>query len=715
MNMPDRRPERVQLATRIMDASDEIDLIGLMRTLWRGKLWIALAIVAATFIGGYYAYRVAVPMYSSNATVVLQNRQESIVELEGVLSGLSGDQTTLNTETEVLRSRKLIKKLVHELELIKDPEFNKTLVEPNRYSLGSLKRLIAGLVLPSDEQTAASDDAILQATVDQVLKALSVSNIPKSYVFEITVLTSSAEKSALLANKLAELYILDQLEVKFSATEQATNWLTDRVADLKIDLEVAEAKVSAFDTRIELMSPEALEALNRQLKNQRDRVAEAIADADRFSARVTNLEKAERSGVLENMAVAASDGNLTRLLELVNQGRVASEVFIERFQQILRRTVLERDRAQNQVTALTMSVAELEQKIEAQSFDLVELQQLEREAEASRLIYEYFLNRLKETAVQQGIQQADSRVLSQAVVPTEPTSPRKSLILALSALLGLMAGSGFVYMRSMFHNSFLSAEDLEAETGYTVMGSIPVIPAKSRKELLDYVLKKPNSRAAESTRNLRTSLMLSNIDSPPRIVMSTSTLPSEGKTTQSLLLAVNMAALGRKVLLIEGDIRRRVFAEYFDIKEKKGLVSVLSGEARLEDIVQHDESLGIDILIGEQPKVNAADLFASGKFFSFLQAVRDTYDLVVIDTPPVLVVPDARVIGQHVDAILYTVKWNATPKPMVRAGLQMFESVDLQVTGLVLSQHNPKGATRYGSGGYGGSYSGGAYSGYYDN
>ncbi len=189
--------------------------------------------------------------------------------------------------------------------------------------------------------------------------------------------------------------------------------------------------------------------------------------------------------------------------------------------------------------------------------------------------------------------------------------------------------------------------------------------------------------------------------------MSTSTIPGEGKTTQSIALAQNLSGLGKSVLLIEGDIRRRTFLQYFDKPAVGGLVSVVSGDHSLSDAVVHDDELKIDILMGEKASMNAADFFSSDKFKEFMVTTREVYDYIIIDTPPVLVVPDARVIGHLVDSIVYSVKWNSTNQHQVVEGLRQLSSVGLRVSGLVLAQIDPRGMKRYG---YGGRY--GAYSGY---
>lgn len=698
----------------IQSEQDEIDLSEIVRTIWRGKVFIAFCAIVATFIGGWYAYSVATPVFTSRATVALESRQEQVVDIESVVTGLSGDQATINTEVEVIRSRGIIEKLVARMNLVEDPEFNPHLRPEPSFSIGkaiNMVRDLAGVSPPAPR--TPTDRAIVDSVIDEVLRVISVSNIRQTFVFQITATSEGPEKAAELANTLAQLYILEQLETKFDATEQATTWLTDRVSDLQVELEAAEAEVKDFNASAQLVSPEALTGLNRQIKELRDRLRDTRVSAEEASARLAALREAQQTGDIMLMAELANDPTLNRAVQLMQNSGSANpdrSAFDVRFDQIVTRVELDTARAASQSEALRQTIAEQEQQIEEQSADLVKLQQLQREANASRLIYEFFLNRLKETSVQEGIQQADSRILSQAVVPTRPSAPRRSLILAISMAAGLLLGGGIVLLREFMQTTFRDAVELEQRTGYTVIGQIPVVPARRRKNVLKYLTDKPTSAAAEAIRNLRTSVLLSNIDNPPQVIMSTSSIPTEGKTTQSLALTQNLSGLGKKVLLIEGDIRRRVFSQYFEVKEKAGLLSVLSGDAKLSESVIHIDDLGADILVGEKAKTNAADIFSSEKFTNFLNAAREEYDYIIIDTPPVLAVPDARIIGQSVDAIVYAVKWDKTSHRQVREGLKAFEDVNIRISGLVLSQISSKGMKRYG---YGDSYA--AYGAYYDN
>ena len=693
VDMISQKPSQVTQARQgPEDAGDTIDLSSLLGALWRGKFIIAAFMIATTLLAGFYAYAVAVPKFTSTAVVVLNSREEQVVDIESVVGGLGGGSEIIATEVEVLRSRSLLGKVVDRLDLMSDPEFNRSLVPPS--TMDSLKLSIRSIFGASGGSGASSTPELQarrqrEGTISQLLGSLNIRVVPQSLVFQIIVETTDPRKSALIADTIAELYIRDQLDAKFSATEQATSWLSSRVADLQIQLEEAEEKVKLFRANTDLVSTEALQGLEVQLKEIRDRIANVVAARDTAETR------------LAEMQAAADDGTESPDAE---QARL--------------RLQLDVTRMNDQVASLESLRTQLENQIDQQSSDLIELQQLTRESEANRLLYEYFLSRLKETSVQQGIQQADSRVLSEAVIPGGPSAPNKPLIMAAGMFVGLLLGMGLVLWREAARDTFRSAGDLERISGRPAMGQIPLIPTRKRKDAIAYLRQKPTSAVAEAIRNLRTSVLLSNIDNPPKLIMVTSSLPGEGKTTVSIALAQNTASMGRKTLLIEGDVRRRIFGEYFDVPEKKGLGSVLFESRSLAESVVQVPDHDFDVLLGDKGQANPADLLSSNKFAALLQEARETYDQIVIDTPPVLVVPDARIVAQLADVVLFVVRWDKTLKAQVMAGLHEFDGVNRGVDGLVLNQINQRKMRSYGRtyGSYG-AYGGyGAYgSKYYNN
>ncbi|WP_166418805.1 GumC family protein [Cochlodiniinecator piscidefendens] len=694
--------------TGVQPEADEIDLRLILSTIWRGKWIITLCFSFCVILGGYYAYKIAVPTYSASTIVILESRQEQVLDLESVIGGLSGDTSVINSEVEVLRSRNLMKQVVLALDLTNDPEFNTELRTPSGFQsfTSQLRTTLLGNPTTIELTPEEEEDRIINNTVSALLEATSVNNVRQSLVFRISATTEHAAKSALIANTIAQRYILNQLEVKQDATEQAVRWLTERVTELRVELENAEAAVTDFNANTELVSSEALQALERQVKETRDRISGALETKSTIETRLLALRNALTP---EAQLEVANSPQLNRTYQLLQNGTIDQDIYRSQFDAIVSRVEMDFTRATTQLELLQTSEHELVIQIERQNGDLITLRQLTREADASGLLYELFQSRLNETAALRGIQQADSRILSDSVRPSNPIAPRKSLILALSGILGVLLGAVIVLVRELGQNTFRTISELQKATGRTVMGQIPLLPASKRRDAIDYLAKRPTSAAAEAVRNLRTSVMLSNIDNPPQVVVVTSSLPGEGKTTVSLAFAQNLVGLGKKVLLIEGDIRRRIFGQYLDNKDALGLLAVLEGKATLEECVLEDPRIQADILIGEETKVNATDIFSSQKFKDFLEEARKVYDYIIIDTPPVLVVPDARVIGQAGDALLFVVKWDQTSKVQVDEALRMLDTVNLDVTGLVMSQVNAKGMKRYG---YAGQY--GAYGSYGD-
>jgi succinoglycan biosynthesis transport protein ExoP len=695
----------------------EMNLFFLVGVLWRRKFSILLLSMLGFTYGFYQAVFVAVPKYASSTTLALQVRNERVVDIESVISGVSTDDSAINTELEVIRSRGLLEKLVLELDLLKDAEFNRELRTESDVSLAAFRTMIRGLVgtiWPTEEveepKTVVAEprmevNTALNGTVDTLRRSISATNQRNTYVFQIRAITTDRMKSAVISNSLAELYILDQIDVKFQATENAIKWLSERAVELEAELELKENEIKDLRSSMDLTAPEALEAINRQAREVRSRLAESNAEAALQTARLNRLQEARNSDDFAKMLEVTQDPSLRRLQSSAlggDQGAIAA--YMARFDALVGTAQGNIDRAEQRALAFQESLDKIEASIADQSAELIELQQLERDAQATRTLYETFLTRLKETSVQRGLQQADSRVLSRAT-PGTYVEPRKSRIIFLNTFLGIVLGIGWVLFRQFIHTGFRAPDELERATGLPLLGQIPKMPLRTRTKLIPYLNSNSTSGAVEAIRNLRTSILLSNIDHPPQVIMSTSSVPGEGKTTNAIALAQNFAGLGKRTLLIEGDMRRLVFQDYFDYpKGGPGLVTAITRAAPLDQVIKRDSRLDLDIIQGERGSANAADVFSSDAFRTFIAELRELYDYIIIDTPPVLVVPDARVIGGLVDCVCASVAWDRTVRTQVEEMLRQFELVNVKVAGLVLTQIDPKGMRGYGYGDRYGAY-----------
>ncbi|WP_375260308.1 GumC family protein [Palleronia sp.] len=688
---------------RLIPEEDQrtVNILTLMGALWRGRRIMALSLIATLGLGGAYTFYLAPPRYAATAALSLESDGQKIMDIESLVGGGSTEDDAMNTEVELIRSRDMLTKLVEAMDLTRDPEFNEHL---RPAGLLDLDALLARAGIQRAAARIPQDELELNDTVEAVRGAIAASIQRNTYVMTLTALSEDELKARAIANTLAELYVQDQIDQKFLATETAITWLTERAAELEIEMRQQEQTLGEFRTRTDIVSLDAIEALNRQLADARNRLSATRAERAAGEDSLLRAQGLMAAGDLRGLAALHEDDQLNRLVRAgdTEGARARTVALSDRAQAVL-------SRQDGQVRTLAQSVERLEAQIAGQSQDLAELQQFEREIEATQMLYKTFLARLKEATVQRGLQQPDARIMSRAI-PGNQIAPRHPVNLILAAMLGLLIGAAAVLSRQFLNKGYRTGDALEGGTGLPLLGQIPKMPFRRRDQLLTYLNDKPASPAAEAIRNLRTSILLQG-RTPPQIIMSTSSLPGEGKTTQSISLAHNFAGLGKKVILIEGDVRRRTLDSYFKARAgKEGLVTAMKRRGGdISDLVVRDPRLKADILLGEECRINAADLFSSSSFRDFLESLRDRYDVIIVDTPPVLVVPDARVIGQHVDAILFNVAWDRTARTQVREALRQLETVNLKVNGLVLGQVDPSGAKRYGYGGTYGSYGRGYY------
>jgi capsular exopolysaccharide synthesis family protein len=704
------------------ESDSRIDLFSAFRTLWLGKFWIGLFVLVAISYGWYKAYVASTPIFMAQTQMALELAQPSALDIQAVVSGFQGDQAGINTEMAIVTSGEIIGQLVDELRLDQDPEFNPYLPNPDDepgllgQALGAAEDAIRGLLdIPEPAPEQPTPEEIRIKLIDNVRDVFQTESNWNTYVFTIFATSQNPDKSALLANTLGRLYSEDKMRNKIQAAERMAAWLSERVGELRPELEIRQQEIADLRARSALVSDLSVQAINAQAIELRSTLGTAENQLARIDRRLDSLRAAERSGDLDARLAAAQDGQLTAAADALSAGEAGARLrFDRRFAQLLQQTEAERIRAQQAVNELQSQADALTTQFESQASDLLKLQQLEQDAQATQVLYETFLTRLKEASVQSTVYESSTRLLT-AATPGVQIAPRPMAILSISLALGLILGSAFVLGREFLQSTFRTAEDLERHTGRPVVGQVPLIPARNRPDTIRYLQTKPTSAAAEAVRNLRTSILLSDIDSPPQVVMMTSSVPSEGKTTVSISLALNLAGLDKKVLLIEGDIRRCTLDAYFGgTRRSGGILSVVTGKQTLAEAVVQPEGTNIDVLMGEKSSVNAADVFSSGSFRRMLEEARRTYDYVIVDTPPVLVVPDARVIAQYVDSVIYVVHWDNTTKSQVENGVRQFRSVNVNVDGLVLSKINPKGMKRYGYGARYGAYA--AYGGsYYNN
>ena len=376
------------------------------------------------------------------------------------------------------------------------------------------------------------------------------------------------------------------------------------------------------------------------------------------------------------------------------RGRIEAEV-----EKIVRGLSNEFEVAQAGERTLERNLSNLQEEATRSGAAHGQLRVLEREAAASRALFDTLLARFKEAGGRDEIQHADARIISYADVPALPTWPRKGLVVGAALAVSTFLGVLLVLLLELLDRGFRSSEQIESVTGAGTLSLIPLLAGLrlNRGSPVQYVLDRPASSFAESLRTLHTGLLLSDVDTAPKSVLITSSLPVEGKTTIAIAMARLIARSGRRVVLVDADLRRSQVAKILELSNEQGLVEILgTQEASLETVIQHDRDSGLHVLTaGSRSVSNPPDLFGSSRMRDLISALQHTYDLIVIDSPPLHVVSDSRVLARMVDKTVYVIRWEKTKREVATLGLKQLLESGASVAGVALSMVNVRKNARY--------------------
>lgn len=709
----------------------------MFRKLWRRKAVLIGTVILLTTLAALLTFQLT-PVYTATASVMVEPRERKVVDIQAVVSGLPPDLFTIESEIAVLRSRSLIERVVSKLELAQNPEFNREL-RPKR---SLLKMLGLEGVLPTevtDMLGSAAGKAKAEETpetklertrvelVDEFLRRLRTEMKGRSRVIEISFRSTEASLAAEAANTLADLYIVEQLEAKFEATRRATVWLNERLSGLREKVEASEKAVEDYRRRSGLTEGRGMTLSSQQLSELNSALIQARTQRAEAQARLAQVQNATRNpeGV-EAVAEVLSNPLITRLREQEAdlRRRVAelSQDIGERHPRMINLRAEMRDlntkinaevgkivqQLRNEVrvaeareASISAGLRQTETRAAEANRDEVQLRALQREATANRTLYETFLGRFKETSEQQEIQQPDARIISRADTPNRPSFPNPVMFVGVAFLLSIAAGLAFIVMLEKLDHGFRSMEQVEQLTGRPALGLIPLIPGlgPGKKAPHDYILEKPVSAFGESIRAIYAGLLLSNVDRPPRVVLVTSSLPGEGKTSLSIALARMIARTGQKrIVLVDCDLRRPQVHRNLKIPAKPGLVECLSGEATLEQVMQADKHTELTIIPSGGSPTTPSDLLSSEHFKRTVAQLAEKFDMVILDSSPVLAVSDSRILARIADKTVFIVRWAETRREVATMGIKQITDAGCDLAGVVLSMVNVRKHARYGYG-----------------
>lgn len=694
----------------------------------RRRLSLMVAVFLVVFaVNAVMTYRLK-PAYSATSSVIVNTRDQRVIDIGAVLSGMPADQTAIDTEAEVIRSRTLMEKVVRRLNLVDDPEFNWALVPPSETSkrIGEVKAFIKGLLPfhknevkapepPVDPAEAARNQ--MDGLVDSLRGHYYVNRLGSTLIIQITATSADPKKAAKLANTLADVYLSNQLDTKLDATRRAQSTLNERVDQMREDLRVAESKVEEHRARTGLLAAGGTETLNEQaIRDLNAQLSTAQVEFADKNAHLENIDaKIKSGGDIDTLPEAQ---NNPTILSLRNQQQEIAQKKAEllqkygpKYPEVQSIQVKEADIARQKDAALRVMVASLQQDVMTaqarvrvlqsrlnqekgelanNNRDQVELSQLQREADASKALYEQFLKRSKETNELNGLTEADATIASYAPTPGGPSFPNTKLNLMLGAMMGLALAGLIGLIAELMDRYLTTPEDVEQVTGAPYIGSIPLLPSTgnfTRAKMLpaEYLMEKPHSGFAEAYRHLRASIMFADLDKAAKTVAVVSSLPDEGKTSMTYCLGRMAAMSGTKTICIDGDLRRRQLTEISGVKAEHGLLEYLFGEARLADAVATDEKSGLHILPLSDRKHTPRDVFGSRAFDALLNMLQQTYDLILIDTGPILLMAETRVVTRKVDQVVVAARWRKTQRGTLKDTMKILRDFNANVAGVVLT------------------------------
>lgn len=653
-------------------------------TIFLSRWRLFAAIVAGCFLAALAASLLTKPKYTATSTVVLETPAAS-----GDTAPRPVDTATVDTEVEVVRSRVLAQKVSQ--------------------ALAQQKGRPASELLPTVEG------------------GLKVSRAGLTSAINISFTAQDRELARDVANLYANEYLVAQRETKALAGRTSGAFLNNRLAALKADVDKANAAIAAYRQANNLTAtPGAsytqgeVSSYNQQLASARANLAETEARLQLARAQLTRggggsnesfdsqvlrqlrARRAELSGRVAQLSDRYADQHPDLLKARSELNDLDAQIAGE-----LRRVIsgLEADTqvSRQRVASLQGSLGAARGTLANDTTASIELAELERAAEAARGVYMDFLNRAKQTSAASGGEQPDARVLSLARTPGKPSSPNIPMNLALGLLFGLGAGAAGVLLAERLQSSLTTGRDVENQLGLPFLGALPSLDSVAEAEHrrlspVDYLIEKPLSSFSEAIRSLRTSLRTVRDGRSAKVVVFTSALPSEGKSTTAVCVARSAAQGGGRVLIIDCDLRRRNVNNLLGIEPEQGLLEVLTGKARWQDVIVKDEASGLDVLPLAHSSFTPEDVFDTAAMNALLRDAASAYDLVIVDTAPTLAVSDTRVIAAKADAVIFLAKWRQTPVQAIDSALKLLDSSGAYIGGVVLSQVDMKRQVRYGYG-----------------
>ena len=699
-----------------------------------------LIILLLTLLGagaGVIYLRVTPPTYTANAQIILATQSAPFIQQQSMFTERGLDSPQLESQIQIIKSRAIASAVVEKLKLMDDPEFATS-------GVGSIRHVFEFLFKPSaaisELETKEASIDTKEAAIAALTDRLKVSRVSFSYVIEISFSSRNAEKSAQIANAVANAYIDDQLDFKYQANRTANSWLHERMQQLGDQTAAAEREVLAFKERNAIVSADGKLMDDQRVVDLNGRLVAARAQTSDLLARLSRIEAIIRAGTPN----AAFEASVTEVLtspiftnlrqqyldlarreaeysarygrdhlavvNLRNRMRELRSSTFDELRRVAETYKSDYEIARQRQEEIEKQLADAVSESQATNKSQVKLSELESKAKSLRSLYEAFLQRQVGSAQQESFPIKETRLVSVASTPTSKSKPKTPLVLALALVGGIGLGVGAALLRDLMDRRFHTGTQLQAALQMPCLALVPLLKRTPRNRAprnrasgdkpigqrtvargsgaFWSVIDAPSSPFTESIRSIKLAMNLNMTSSRNKVVGFTSSLPNEGKSTIAAAVALLTAQSGNRVIIVDCDLRNPSLSRSLAPQATSGLVDVVSGAKPLEGVVWTDPTNGLVLLpaVKDQALFHTSELFAAESTKKLFERLCASFDYVVVDLPPLAPVVDVRATIHLVDCAMLVVEWGRTKVDVVRHALNTAPNVHEALIGAILNK-----------------------------
>ena len=667
------------------------------------------------------------PLYKARGVLLIEKEGRSQLELLNQFSGFDADfmNEYLNTQKQVLTSRSLARKVIEELERLpgsQPPAKENNKVEPHT---------AAGKGGPDNEER-------MSGAVSAFLGSIGVNGIEETRLLEVTFVSPDPRLAASSVNTLFDKFIEFSLEIKAESTQQAAEFLTAQIEEMRRSLAQKEQELQEYGKRKELYYIRGEDSTVVQKLSDLN-AAYTAAQIDRVNREATyrelrgkaydNYSEVRASSLIQNLKqeYSAKESEYKRKSQIFQdsypemqrlktqleglQKRIVDET-ADVARKVLNQAEAEYQAALKKETYLQEMLNQQKGSVVSSNANAIYYNSLKIEVENMRNLLDFLTRKQKESMLSsrlEGLQTSNIKIVDRAEIPRKAFSPQKRKTILMALMLGLGGGLFLIFALNYLDNTVKSPEEAEKLLRLPALGYVPMLGVKARhstyqsyysnqrkKEIEDRLktielvnLREPESSFAEHYRNIRTSLLLSTPGHPPQVMVVTSALPQEGKTVTTMNLAVAFSQLGKKVLVIDCDLRRPRLHKIFRLKNTAGISSFLVGRIKIEEaILRYPGAPNICIIPAGPIPPNPVELIISKGMKEMLAGLRNHYDFIFIDAPPLMGISDALLLGEHADGVLLVTWGGHTPRKAIEKAKDEISKYNLKILGLILNNVN---------------------------